>query len=200
MTTKRNTKIDTKILLIETGIDIMLDKGYNATGLNEVLLKSGVPKGSFYHYFQSKEEFGLAVIDTFDKQSLLEMERTLSAPKVKPLKRIKNYIQEAIERAEETGCHRGCLIAKLSEEMAGQNELFRERIQEIQDRRTETFIALLNEAKNQGTIPKSVKTAEAAQFFLCAFEGAASRAKVSRDVGEMKIVVNLFFSKILGVE
>ncbi|MCC7532292.1 MAG: TetR family transcriptional regulator C-terminal domain-containing protein [Candidatus Melainabacteria bacterium] len=199
MSPKVSTKQDTKFVLIETGIDVMLEKGYNATGINEVLTACNVPKGSFYHYFSSKEAFGLAVINTFDEHYVQQLDKALKDAKVAPLKRIKNYIDGAIEKAEKCQCSRGCLIANLSQEMADQNEVFRIRLKEIMQRRQATFAAVLNEAKAAGAIPKSVKTSDAAEFFLCAFEGSIMRSKVMRDTKPMKIFRQIFFSQVLRV-
>ena len=66
MSARLTLKQDTRTLLLEAGTEIMLEKGYTNTGIQEVLLKAGVPKGSFYHYFASKEEFALAIIESFD--------------------------------------------------------------------------------------------------------------------------------------
>lgn len=200
MSPKVSTKQNTKCLLIETGIDVMLEKGYNATGINEVLTACNVPKGSFYHYFSSKEDFGLSVINTFDEHYVQELDKALTDPKIAPLKRIKNYIDAAIDKAEKRQCSRGCLIANLSQEMADQNEVFRIRLKEILQRRQATFTAVLNEAKAAGEIPKSVKTADAAEFFLCSFEGSLMRSKVMRDTKPMKIFRQIFFSQVLQID
>ncbi len=126
----------------------MLEKGYNATGINEVLTACNVPKGSFYHYFSSKEDFGLSVINTFDEHYVQDLDKALTDPKVAPLKRIKNYIDGAIEKAEKRQCSRGCLIANLSQEMADQNEVFRIRLKEILQRRQATFTSSVERSKS----------------------------------------------------
>ena len=59
------TRIETRQSLIQVGTDVIGSHGFNPTGLNTVLKTAGVPKGSFYYYFASKEEFGLAIIDEF---------------------------------------------------------------------------------------------------------------------------------------
>ena len=60
-------KPDTRTALLEAGMNIMIEKGYNNTGIQEVLLAVGVPKGSFYHYFDSKEDFALKIIESLIK-------------------------------------------------------------------------------------------------------------------------------------
>ena len=75
------TRIDTRCLLIEAGAKVMLSKGYNNTGIQEIVKLVGVPKGSFYHYFESKEAFALAVIEKFDQAHRSKLTRA-SAIKV----------------------------------------------------------------------------------------------------------------------
>ncbi len=73
MSTRLATKQDTKTALLQAGMDIMLEKGYSNTGIQEVLSSLGVPKGSFYHYFESKESFAVAIIQHFDQEYSAEL-------------------------------------------------------------------------------------------------------------------------------
>lgn len=70
---------ETRDKLIEAGLQLMLAKGYTNTGIQEIVNQAGVPKGSFYHYFDSKENFALAIIDSFDRNHLLKIRRHLSS-------------------------------------------------------------------------------------------------------------------------
>ncbi|MCA0315662.1 MAG: TetR family transcriptional regulator C-terminal domain-containing protein [Candidatus Melainabacteria bacterium] len=70
---------ETRDKLIEAGLQLMLAKGYTNTGIQEIVNQAGVPKGSFYHYFDSKESFALAIIDSFDRNHLLKIRRHLSS-------------------------------------------------------------------------------------------------------------------------
>ncbi len=82
--TKVSARQDTRTQLLEAGTSVMLEKGYNATGIMEVLQLVGVPKGSFYHYFDSKEDFGLQIINHFD-ETYLQSCITISTTKNKHL-------------------------------------------------------------------------------------------------------------------
>lgn len=196
---KTATRENTKSVLIETGINIMLEKGYNATGLSEVLTTAGVPKGSFYYYFQSKEDFGLQIINYFDERYVHELDRVLNDKSLSPLERMQKYVTDSIEKAEARKCSRGCLIANLSQEMADQNELFRERLSQIMHKRSETFARTLQEAKDAGQVPQHVCVNMAAEFFLCAFEGAIMRSKTMQDTAPLQTVQKMFFGQVLGL-
>ena len=197
---KTATRENTKYLLIETGIDIMVEKGYNATGLSEVLSAAGVPKGSFYYYFQSKEDFGLNIINYFDERYVSQLDQILNDKSMTPLDRMYKYVADTITKAQERHCSRGCLLANLSQEMADQNELFRSRLSEIMTKRSEKFARCLQEAKDVGQVPADVCVNMCAEFFLCAFEGALMRSKTMQDPKPLQMVQEAFFGVMLGLD
>lgn len=197
MKTKAPGKENTRSVLIERGIDLMLEKGFNNTGLSDVLNACGVPKGSFYYYFQSKEDFGLQIINSFDENYVVQLDATLKDSSVTPLARIKRYVDENIEKAKGRQCSRGCLIANLSQEMADQSELFRQRLSEIICKRRDTFAAVLQEAKDAGEISPDIDPVQTAEFFLCAWEGAIMRAKVRKDLEPMEAFKHTIFERVL---
>lgn len=196
MSDKTATKPNTRQLLIETGIDIMLEKGFNNTGLNDVLNACKVPKGSFYHHFQSKEDFGLQVINSFDENYVVQLDKVLKDKSISPLGRIIRYINEAIIKAEGRQCSRGCLIANLSQEMADQNEIFRERLKEIMLKRRDTFASVLKEAQQEKEIKAELNPVRAAEFFLCSFEGAIMRSKVMKNTEPLVTFKEMFFEMV----
>src|SRR4051812_24744047 len=85
---------DTRAQLIEAGTQIMLEKGYNNTGIAEVLQIVGVPKGSFYYYFNSKEDFGLQIIHAFDEERTRTLEHFLGNKSKSPVQRLKAWCEE----------------------------------------------------------------------------------------------------------
>jgi TetR/AcrR family transcriptional regulator, transcriptional repressor for nem operon len=84
------TKRDTRSEIIRIGTDLISRQGFNATGIDAVLREAKIPKGSFYHYFKSKEDFGLAVIDHFAERYDQRLETFLNDEEVAPLNRIRN--------------------------------------------------------------------------------------------------------------
>lgn len=194
--TKLAPKEDTRTALIETGIDIMLRKGYNNTGLSEVLSACQVPKGSFYYYFPSKESFGLEIINTFDEKYVAQLDIDFSDDTLSPLQRLLKYVDDTIARAGQCQCSRGCLIANLSQEMADQNEVFRRRLSEIVLKRRDTIARVIQEAIDRGEISSGVDPAVAAEFFLCAWEGAIMRGKVQKSLEPYLAFKNMVFGRL----
>ncbi|OGU06759.1 MAG: TetR family transcriptional regulator, partial [Geobacteraceae bacterium GWC2_55_20] len=139
-------KKDTKAEIIAKGTEMISLYGYNATGIDAVLKQVNVPKGSFYHYFGSKEDFGLAVIDRFAERYRQRLETFLDDVEVTPLNRIRNYLESGLARFAQNQCAKGCLIGNLGQELADQNERFRSRLDEIFQSWKVHFAACLREA------------------------------------------------------
>jgi TetR/AcrR family transcriptional repressor of nem operon len=86
------TKMTTRDKIIASGIRAILDKSFNAVGLNEILADAGVPKGSFYHYFKSKEAFGVAVVEQFAANAAGDLRSTLGDVSRSPLARLRHWM------------------------------------------------------------------------------------------------------------
>src|SRR6516164_2730778 len=106
-------KQDTKTTLIKTGMDLMLQKGYSNTGIQEVLTASNVPKGSFYHYFDSKEQFAVAIIRYFDQICSEDLQQILSNRERSPIERLRDYCEYSKANLVAQECSKGCLIGNL---------------------------------------------------------------------------------------
>src|SRR6516164_1511854 len=93
-------KESTKSLLLEMGRKVFLERGFNNAGIEAVLQAAGVPKGSFYYYFESKEDFGLQVLDRFAEDIVANFSRCQSNTSLGPLARFRCYFEEACARLE----------------------------------------------------------------------------------------------------
>ena len=131
MSSKVGAKHETRSALIETGMDIMLVKGYTNTGIQEILSALAIPKGSFYHHFESKENFAIEIIrhyDQFQTALLIEILRDSSRS---PLQRLKLYCETYRTKLNAQECKRGCLIGNLSQEMSDQSEILRQELSTV---------------------------------------------------------------------
>lgn len=192
------TSTDTRNHIIQTGADLIAQKGFGATGLNAVLTAAGVPKGSFYHYFKSKDDFGLAVIDSFAEAYDTRLDAILNDTSRSCLDRLRTYFDTGFEAMLNGEYTRGCLIGNLGQELAGQNEIFRQRLEKVLagwERRFEKCIA---EAQQAGDVSPAVDPADAASLLLSGWEGAILRAKVLRSTEPMACFVRVFLSQCLG--
>src|SRR5574343_953133 len=88
---------DTRELLLRAGLEVLTEKGFAATGIDEILGRVGVPKGSFYHYFESKEAFGLQLITRYGYFFFRKLDRHLRNTTLRPLERLRAFVSDAMD-------------------------------------------------------------------------------------------------------
>ncbi len=190
-------KRDKRTEILEIGTELISSNGFNATGIDPVLKKAGIPKGSFYNYFKSKEEFGLAIIDKFADEYDSKLETFFGDTALPPLQRMRNYMEHSLEHLAENNCSRGCLVGNLGQELADQNDRFRSRIESIFRSWQKMFNECLHEAQQKGDLAKEIECDALAEFILAGWEGAILRAKVMQSPHSLRIFIDILFSSIL---
>ncbi len=168
--------------IIRKGAELIHAQGFNATGLQQILEAVGIPKGSFYFYFKSKEDFGLEIIDYFNAIISGIFTRYLGDEKIPPLRRLENLFEYYEAAFQKNGAALGCPIGNLSLELADTNERLRVHLEGV----IETLIAqielCLKEAKRDKSLPAGLNTADTARFIFHGFEGAVLHMKVVKSV------------------
>jgi TetR/AcrR family transcriptional repressor of nem operon len=193
------TTNDTRNLIIQTGADLIGTKGFGATGINGILTVAGVPKGSFYHYFSSKNDFGLAIIDTFAEEYDAKLDRILNDSSRSYVDRLHAYFDTGLEDMTNCECTRGCLIGNLGQELAGQNEIFRVRLDKVLSDWEKRFERCIVGAQSAGDISAGIEPSDAASVLLSGWEGAILRSKVVKSTEPMERFVRVFFKQCLGI-
>lgn len=190
----------TRDKLIEIGADLIAEQGFNATGINAVLSRAGVPKGSFYHYFSSKEDFGLAVIDAFAEQYDARLAAIFAASDVSPLERLRRYF--AAGKADMLSCDhaRGCLIGNLGQELSARSEVFRARLDQVFRAWESRLVVCLEEARAAGEVPDDIDPEALAGFIMAGWEGAILRAKTVKSLAPMECFEATLFRRVLARE
>ena len=126
MNTPNPTPIpDVRSHILATGQRIMAGKGYSAVGLNEILTTAGVPKGSFYHYFNSKDAYGVAMLERYFEEYLAELDTTLGQSGLTAAQRLMHYWQSWQASQSFEQCQGKCLAVKLGAEVADLSEAMR---------------------------------------------------------------------------
>lgn len=197
MSAKLLTRHDTRKALIEAGAEAMIEKGYTNSGIQEVLSKVGVPKGSFYHYFDSKEDFAVAIIEHFDNSFISFVKPILENTNLSPLERLRAYCMKKRECMEASNCRKVCLIGNLSQEMSDQSETLRTVLSDVVVRTRDQFAECIEEGQNLGELTKSVDAKVLAEFFLSAWEGAMMRAKTLKNLEPIDVFIDLMFGRVL---
>jgi TetR/AcrR family transcriptional regulator, transcriptional repressor for nem operon len=193
-------ELSTKEKLLQVGKAIFLEKGYNHTGLKEIVQAAGVPKGSFYHFFQSKEAFGLAVLDQHMQTFCPFLEERLTANKsTPPLERLRNFFETGYALLKKEGWKGGCIVGNFSQELADQSEVFREHLRSDLNRWQVLFTTCLREAQEAGDLSVNLDVEAMGQFLMNAWEGAILRSKVTKTGEPIKNFISVFFDRVLAV-
>ncbi len=184
--------------LIRVGREIIVRQGFNAAGLSNILSAANTPKGSFYYYFKSKEDFGIAIIEDFATEYQEKLGKTISNEQLSPLQRLNSYFAAGLADMEACGCVNGCLIGNLAQELAAQNEVFRDRINQIFSSWEEQFAVCLDAAQTSRELSSDTNTVQLAQFIIAGWQGAILQAKVARSTEPMKTFVGTLFEHVFS--
>jgi len=184
--------------IIQAGLDIIFTKGFNGTGIEAILKQAKVPKGSFYNFFSSKKDFGIAVIELFLSDMAALRKPFMEDTSLAPLMRVRKSFEVLISRFEENNCSKGCLVANLALEMSDQSETFRQRLEDAFESWISSLAVLLEEAREAGAVNIDVEPVVLAEGIVTSFEGALLRAKVKKSVEPLKNFMHLYFDIFLA--
>lgn len=176
MLPKHNAKHD----IVAISASLMHLKGFNNTGIQEILQRANIPKGSFYHYFKNKEDLGLQIIDYYTEMITSLFKRYLQDTTVLPLERLDNLMTFYAQHFKKMKYKLGCPLGNFSLEMGDLSEEFREKLYGSIDTLISIIESCLQEAKTEGQIADTIDTRKAAEFIFQSFEGALLYMKVSK--------------------
>ncbi len=193
----RSSLLETRELLLRAGLETVTEKGFSAAGLDEILRRAEVPKGSFYYYFKSKEAFGLALIDLYEAYFTHKIKKHLSNTSFRPLERLRYFIDEAKSSMVRYEFKRGCLVGKLGQEINILPQSFRYRLTDVFTLWQELFAATLNEALINGEIKTGLDTQSVAAFFWIGWEGAVLQAALEQSEKPLDTFADVFFALLV---
>ncbi|WP_406004839.1 TetR/AcrR family transcriptional regulator [Streptomyces sp. NBC_00637] len=179
-TTARST--DTRRNILDAAQRIMAHKGYSAVGLNEVLAEAGVPKGSFYHYFSSKDAFGEALLKSYFAEYLDDMDRVLAQPDQSAAERLMAYWQLWRETQSFDECQGKCLAVKLGAEVSDLSEPMRLALKEGTGAIIGRLEGTITSGLTDGSIAVDDTPHETAQVLYDMWLGASVMAKIHRSL------------------
>src|SRR5258708_4349811 len=108
---------ETRARILEAATQLIHERGYKNTGVQDILEESGVPRGSFYVYFPSKEALGLELLTLYRARHRAELEATVFPPEGSATAQIAAFFEHSVLRQMEGGCKRGCLLGNLAAEL-----------------------------------------------------------------------------------
>lgn len=191
----------TKERILDAAEEIMLEKSFHSVGLKQILDAVKVPKGSFYHYFESKEQFGVEMLKHY-MAAASDWKRKVLISKDKepdPLKRLFVYLDGSVDFIQNAPGTFPCLALKLASEVSGFSEAMRaEIVNGIQDW-INIYKNVLDEAVTEQKLPAGFDTASEAQLIQDHWSGAAQRSVISRNTDPVRLTVEHIKSRIINM-
>ena len=189
-------RLETRDALIRTGLAVLTEKGFAAAGIDEVLRQVGVPKGSFYHYFDSKAAFGQAVIAAYADYFGRKLECAFANEALTPLSRLEAFVRDAAAGMARFDFRRGCLIGNLGQEMASLPEDYRDLLEAVFRDWESRLARCLEAAQAAGELADGVDCARMACSFWIGWEGAVLRAKLTHSAEPLHLYLQTFIAAL----
>ncbi len=170
---------DKRELILAKGAQVMLRRGYHGTGVQEIVQAASIPKGSFYHYFASKEDFALQALEYLYLPRLERYAQALANPALSPRERILGYYRELLahfSRPEKLQFH--CFIGSLSFEMAELSPAIGSQVNAILQRSARILQGCLEQARESGELAADEDCENLAAFIANAWQGVLTQLKV----------------------
>ena len=173
--------VPTKDVLLRCGMEVLTEQGFAATGLDALLRRATVPKGSFYHYFDSKADFGREVMKAYDAFFHRKLDRALDDERLAPSERMRAFVEDAKRGMAKYGYARGCLVGNLSQEVEALPDDYRSLLNEIVLGWQRKVARCLELARDAREIRPDADCDVLAEFFWIGWEGAVMRARLVRN-------------------
>ena len=181
--------------LLAVGQELFINSSFNSVGLNDILRTAGIPKGSFYHYFESKEDFGLQVVELYARQNLEELEGFLADGSLTRYEQLKAFFANSARHFEDVEYCQGCLMANLSQELADVNEKLRCKINELSQLMVDRIAQCLAETETDSLNLGHLDAKEAAQVLMNSWQGAVMKMKLEKSRAALDVFMKFFFSR-----
>ena len=176
--------------LLSQGVLLLMKQGYHGTGLKEILEAVQIPKGSFYNYFGSKENFAAEVIQHYIDPFIKQLEAHLNQSGHDALQALRNYFNEMISELEKAEFKGGCLLGNLMGELGDTSELCQKSLQQAVRRYRDLLQTGIEKAQQQGTVRNDKSAVEMADLLVNAWQGALLRMKIEKSSHPLKQCCN----------
>ncbi|WP_353172564.1 TetR/AcrR family transcriptional regulator [Acinetobacter rudis] len=177
---------DKRNLILESGFNLVLRKGFVGVGLQEILKNCNVPKGSFYHHFESKEAFGCVLLEHYISDYEQRLEKLWSNDHSAQDKILSYFDAWIYDEQIQCGWAETCLIVKLAAEVSDLSEDMRL----IMDTGTKWLVAkiahLIEQGVQEGSVHIQAQAPDVAQVIYQMWLGAALLSKLQKDKTPLK--------------
>ena len=182
--------------IVEAGLKTLLEKGFNACGVRDITDAAGVPTGSFYNHFASKEALGAEIVERYAQEN--SRRKALKDKTLPPLERLRRHFAGLNQMYADLEYGRGCLLGNFSAELSDQSPLIRERLAALSAAWTKNIEEAVRDAQADGSTWTRTDPADLAAFLLDAYEGALLRARVEKSGAPLDRFMTIAFGQILA--
>ncbi len=190
--------IETRLKLLAAGVTEFHANGFNSVGVDLIARTAGVPKGSFYNLFDSKEAFAAEVIDKYFESGQSRLNEFFGNKSLGPLDRLRGYFHELMSHYIKLGFRRGCMLGNLTLEAADHSSLMRDRLAENLRLWSATLASAIEEAQERGEIASRIPASTLADFTLNCWEGALLRMKAEKSIAPLEQACDVIFRVVLA--
>jgi TetR/AcrR family transcriptional regulator, transcriptional repressor for nem operon len=188
--------------LIESAVQVFHERGFNGCSVQDIVDAAGVPKGSFYNHFDSKEALGVEVVRAYTRlvgAYVVEVgaSEILSGPGT-ALERIRAYFQAVIEQNVSCGVRKGCLLGNFATELAPHSKEIAAAVTEALDNWSVAVSRALAQAQEAGQLTEDADVEALGRYLVDGYEGAAARAKLMGDRAPMDEFIRTTFDLLLA--
>ncbi len=184
----------TRRKLIRAGLELFTERGFDGVGVSQILARSALPKGCFYHHFTDKQAFVIAVIYAYDAFFRHLMARSFDRSDLAPLARLRAFVHEAGAGMAKHRYTRGCLVGNLGQEAGGHTPEIRAALNGVWLGWERMVADLLQSASEAGELSAEADPTELAAMFWTGWEGAVLRAKIMATAEPMRRYEHYFFN------
>jgi TetR/AcrR family transcriptional repressor of nem operon len=188
----------TKERMLDTGLRMLLRHGYNDLGIQAVLKETGMPKGSFYYHFASKEDFALQVVERYMDAVHAGLDESLGDRALAPLDRVRKFFESTRDKYGEDG-YLGCMLGGLGQELSGVSPIFQEKIEACLSAIASRIADCMEQAQASGDLSPDADPRHMANLVVNCWEGAALRSRLWRDPAPLNSMLDFYFSAVVAV-
>jgi TetR/AcrR family transcriptional repressor of nem operon len=188
-------KLGVREKLIGAGLTLLHQKGFNATGIQELADRAGVPKGSFYNHFDSKDAFAVEILERYWRNGNTHMLADLAAGNA--LARLRRYFDTLVQIRREKEFSAGCLLGNFTAELSDQSQVVRDQLTVFFKLWSDAIETCIREGQQDGSITPDLNPTSLASYILNSWEGAVLRSKAERNDKPLRQFLDFTFEKLL---
>jgi TetR/AcrR family transcriptional repressor of nem operon len=183
--------------ILKKGLDVVHRRGFANASVRDIVAAAGVPQGSFTNHFESKEAFGLEILEVYFARAISTIDETLLNGALSPLQRLRVWLDRNTEAVQKDGMRNGCLLGNFTAEACDSSEAMRRRLNAMFAQMRAAIATCLRAAVAAGELPENFDCGEIAGFIQASMQGAVLLGKAERSAEPVERFKKTLFEKVL---